>query len=155
MMVFKKIFTTFVIISFLNSVAFAQNVNNNTLPTNPIVTSGSANISQTSNKLTVNQNTDKLITNWSSFNIGKDATVQFIQPNSTSSALNRVTSSDPSYIFGTLQANGKIILVNPNGVLFANGAKVDVGSIIASTLKMADKDYLSDQLIFEKDNFIG
>ena len=66
------------------------------------------------NKLTVNQNTDKLITNWSSFNIGKDATVQFVQPSSTSSALNRVTSSDPSYIFGTLQANGKIILINPN-----------------------------------------
>ena len=153
--ILKKIFTSFVILSFINSIAFAQSVSNNTLPTNPNVISGSANISQTANKLTVNQNTDKLITNWSSFNIGKDATVQFVQPSSTSSALNRVTSSDPSYIFGTLQANGKIILINPNGVLFANGAKVDVGSIIASTLKMADKDYLSDQLIFEKDNLAG
>ena len=153
--ILKKIFTSFVILSFINSIAFAQSVSNNTLPTNPNVISGSANISQTANKLTVNQNTDKLITNWSSFNIGKDATVQFIQPSSTASALNRVTSSDPSYIFGTLQANGKIILINPNGVLFANGAKVDVGSIIASTLKMADKDYLSDQLIFEKDNLAG
>ena len=153
--ILKKIFTSFVILSFANSVAFAQSISNNALPTNPNVTSGSANISQTANKLTVNQNTDKLIANWSSFNIGKDATVQFVQPSSTSSALNRVTSSDPSYIFGTLQANGKIILINPNGVLFANGAKVDVGSIIASTLKMADKDYLSDQLIFEKDNLAG
>jgi filamentous hemagglutinin family protein len=153
--ILKKIFTSFVILSFINSIAFAQSVSNNTLPTNPNVISGSANISQTANKLTVNQNTDKLITNWSSFNIGKDATVQFVQPSSTASALNRVTSSDPSYIFGTLQANGKIILINPNGVLFANGAKVDVGSIIASTLKMADKDYLSDQLIFEKDNLAG
>jgi len=146
--ILKKIFTSFVIISFLNSAAFAQSIGNNALPTNPNVTSGSANISQNANKLTINQNTDKLITNWSSFNIGKDATVQFVQPSSTSSALNRVTSSDPSYIFGTLQANGKIILVNPNGVLFANGAKVDVGSIIASTLNMVDKDYLSDQLRF-------
>lgn len=153
--ILKKIFTSFVILSFVNSVAFAQSISNNALPTNPKVTSGSANISQTANKLTVNQNTDKLITNWSSFNIGKDATVQFIQPSSTSSALNRVTSSDPSYIFGTLQANGKIILINPNGVLFANGAKVDVGSIIASTLNMVDKDYSSDQLIFEKGNLAG
>ena len=153
--ILKKIFTSFVILSFLNSITFAQSISNNALPTNPTISSGSANISQTTNKLTVNQNTDKLITNWSSFNIGKDATVQFVQPSSTSSALNRVTSSDPSYIFGTLQANGKIILVNPNGVLFANGAKVDVGSIIASTLKTADKDFLSDQLIFEKDNLAG
>lgn len=153
--ILKKIFTSFVILSFVNSVAFAQSISNNALPTNPNVTSGSANISQTANKLTVNQNTDKLITNWSSFNIGKDATVQFIQPSSTASALNRVTSSDPSYIFGTLQANGKIILINPNGVLFANGAKVDVGSIIASTLNMVDKDYSSDQLIFEKGNLAG
>jgi len=151
---FKKI-TIFFSIYLIAFAPVLAEINNNTLPTNPNITSGSATINQTSNSLTINQTTDKLITNWSSFNIGKDASVEFIQPSSSSTALNRVNASDPSYIYGSLKANGKIILINPSGVLFQGGSKVDVGAIIASSLNLKDGDFLNDQYIFEKDGLAG
>jgi len=134
----------------VNSVnAYAIDVN--ALPTNPVVTQGSATINQDATSLTINQQTDKLITNWSTFNIGGNARVQFVQPSVTSTALNRVNASDPSYIEGTLSANGKVILINPNGVLFSNGARVDTAGIVATTLKMTDQNFLTDNFVFEKD----
>ena len=147
----KKYFLGGLFWVFLIQSAFAQSISNNALPTNPNIASGSATITQNSNQLTINQATDKLITNWSTFNIGKDATVQFNQPSSTSSALNRVNSSDPSYIFGNLKANGQVILINQSGVIFGNGSRVDAGGIVASTLNIKDTDFLNNKYIFERD----
>ena len=147
----KKFFQVGIFCLFCISYAQAQTINNNTLPTNPVIESGKAAITQSTNQLTINQSTDKLITNWSSFNIGKDATVQFNQPSSTSSALNRVNSNDPSYIFGSLKANGQVILINPSGVIFGQGARFDAGSFIASTLNLKSSDFLNNNYIFEKD----
>ena len=76
----KKLFLGGFLWIFLIHSTFAQAINNNALPTNPNITSGSATITQNSNQLTINQATDKLITNWSKFYIVKDATVQFNQP---------------------------------------------------------------------------
>src|SRR6056300_1727219 len=148
--------TIWLSIYMIVSASVAQAVVSTTaLPTDPNITSGSATINQTTNSLTINQTTDKLITNWSSFNIGQDASVEFIQPSSSSTALNRVNSNDPSYIYGSLKANGKLILINPSGVLFQGGSKVDVGAIIASSLNLQDGDFLNDQYIFEKDGLAG
>ena len=142
-------------LGLLSASAYAQTVANNALPTNPTVTSGAATFNQTANQLTINQATDKLITNWSSFNIGKDAAVQFVQPSAASSALNRINSSDPSYIYGTLSANGKVLFINPNGVLFAPGARVDAAAIITSTLNLLDSNYLNGNFVFEKGSVTG
>mgnify|MGYP003334119884 FL=1 len=150
----KKVFQVGIFCLFCISYAQAQTINNNALPTNPVIESGKAAITQSTNQLTINQSTDKLITNWSSFNIGKDATVQFNQPSSTSSALNRVNSNDPSYIFGSLRANGQVILINPSGVIFGQGARFDAGSFIASTLNLKNSDFLNNKYIFEK-NTLG
>jgi filamentous hemagglutinin family protein len=68
--------------------------------------------------MTINQSTDQVIINWNTFNIGKDAHVQFIQPSADSSALNRVLSVGASNIFGQLTSNGNVFLINPNGILF-------------------------------------
>ena len=144
---------TLVIISFVstNSSLFAEQ-DANTLPTNGVVTSGSATISQTSNTMNVNQSSDKAVINWSTFNIGKSATVNFNQPNSSSSTLNRVNSASASMIEGALNANGKVIFINPNGIVFGKGADVNVGSIAATTMNIADKDFLSDN---NKKTFYG
>ncbi|MFM2102913.1 MAG: hypothetical protein RIR05_1899, partial [Bacteroidota bacterium] len=153
--VFKNTSAYFCIFYLTFQPVLAQTVSNNALPTNPNVTSGSATFNQTTNQLTINQATDKLITNWSSFNIGRDATVTFNQPSSLSSALNRVNSSDPSYIFGKLNANGQVILLNQSGVIFGNGAKFDAGTFIATTLNIKDTDFLNGKMIFEKDGYAG
>ncbi len=89
------------------------------------------------------QSSPQAILNWNAFNIGLGERVQFLQPSTQAAILNRVTGLDPSIIQGSLQANGRVFLLNPNGILFGPNAVVDVGSFMASTLKMSDDDFLS------------
>ena len=117
-------------------------------PTGGMVTSGAANIATNGSTMTVNQSTNKAIINWQSFSIGNGETVNFVQPGASSVALNRVIGNNPSAIYGTLNANGKVFLVNPNGVLFAKGAQVNTGGLVASTLDIADSNFLNGNYAF-------
>lgn len=111
----------------------------NALPSGESVASGSATFDRSvSNKLTVNQTTSKLITNWSSFDIGAGSTVQFVQPSTSSVALNRIGSASATEVFGQLKANGQLILVNPKGITFGASGQVDVGALTASTYTLTD-----------------
>ncbi len=115
--------------------------NAHALPTGGVVTSGSASIAGTATNLTINQATPAASLNWTSFNIDRGQSVVFVQPSGSSVALNRVLGADPSAIFGTLSANGRVFLVNPNGILFGSGASVNVGGLVASTLPISDADF--------------
>ena len=121
------------------------------LPTGGNIVGGSGSISQDGNSLNVQQNSDKLITNWDSFDIGAGHTVNFYQPGSNSVALNRVIGEDASAIYGNLNANGKVFLINPNGVLFGQGAAVNVGALVASTLSLSDEDFNNGDYQFQGD----
>ncbi|MBN8827984.1 MAG: filamentous hemagglutinin N-terminal domain-containing protein [Sphingobacteriia bacterium] len=112
----------------------------NALPTGADIVQGNATLNYSDNRLDINQNTPSLTTNWNSFNIGESATVTFHQPSTDAIAINKVIGSDMSKIFGNLEANGKVYLINPNGVIFGENASVNVGSIVASTLDMLEKD---------------
>lgn len=118
------------------------------LPAGETVINGTVSFATTPTTMTVTQSTDKAIINYDSFSIGAPETVTFVQPAATSIALNRVTGVDPSQISGTLSANGRIFLVNPNGVLFGLGAGVDTNGLIASTLDIANADFLADNFSF-------
>jgi len=100
----------------LSPAVFAQNTN--ALPTGGSIVGGTGSIGQNGNTLTVTQTSAKLATNWQSFSIGAGNTVNFVQPNSSSVALNRVLGNDVSIIQGAINANGQVFLINPNGVLF-------------------------------------
>ena len=141
----------------LSTAALAQTTPpaNNALPTGGNITHGSGSISQNANVMTVQQNTAKLIANWNSFNIGKDATVNFVQPNAASQALNRISDLNASQIMGKLNANGQVFLLNPNGVVFGKDSQVNVGGLVASTLKLNDTDFLNNQLKFTQGNGAG
>lgn len=117
-------------------------------PTDGNVVSGSATITQTGNTVTVNQGSNTAIINWNSFSIANGETTRFNQPNSNSVALNRVIGNDASNIFGNLIANGKIILINPNGIMFGAASWVDVAGLIASTADIADADFLAGHYKF-------
>ena len=97
------------------------------LPDGGNVVAGSAVISQPGvNNLRVQQTSDKAVIDWRGFNIGASEGVNFSQPDASAVALNRVTGGDLSTINGSLTANGKIFLINPQGVVFGRGAQVNV-----------------------------
>lgn len=91
-------------------------------------------------RLVVNQQDQRVILNWSSFDIGAGYGVKFNQPTG-GSALNRIGSSSPSVILGSLEANAEVILYNANGMLFGKGATVNTGNFIATTLNIADDQF--------------
>ena len=119
-------------------------------PTSGVVTAGSATINANgAGNLVINQTSQNASINWQTFNIGAAESVKFAQPNSSSVALNRVLGSDPSRILGSLSANGKVFLVNPNGILFGKNATVNVGGLVASALDIGDTDFMAGRYRFD------
>lgn len=100
----------------------------------------------TGRSLTIDQRTQRAIIDWKSFNIANGSEVRFNQPGVTSSALNRIYSLDPSVIQGKLSANGQVLLINQNGILFDRGAQVNVQSLVASTLNLSNERFNSGAL---------
>ena len=110
---------------------------------------GNATISNPgANGTIVTETSNSAAINWQTFNIGSGQYVRFVQPSSSSVVLNRVVGGSPSEIFGSLQANGRVFLINPYGVLFGPGASVDVGGLVASTLNISNEDFLSGRYVF-------
>lgn len=103
------------------------------LPVDGKVTAGDAGIDTSGQTMNIDQKTGKVAIDWKSFDIDKGETVNFKQPGADSIALNRVIGNDASRIYGNLNANGQVFLINQNGILFGQGAQVDVGGLIAST----------------------
>ncbi|SAK73808.1 filamentous hemagglutinin outer membrane protein [Caballeronia hypogeia] len=119
------------------------------LPVGGQVVNGNVSISTPNpNTMAITQGSQKGIVNWNSFSIGGSETVNISQPSPQAVLLNRVTGNNASVIAGQLNANGQVFLVNPAGVLFARGASVNVGSIVASTLGISDRDFLAGKYHF-------
>ena len=92
--------------------------------------------------LLVNQQTDRAVINWANFSVAQGELTRFIQPSSTSAALNRVVTLSPSLIEGALKANGQVWLSNPNGVMVGKGGIVNVGSFLATTHDIQTDDFM-------------
>jgi fibronectin-binding autotransporter adhesin len=130
-------------------------ISNTQLPTGGQVSAGQANISQSGNTLNVNQSSQRAVVDWNSFNVGKDAQVNFQQPNAQSSTLNRVSDMQPSQIFGRIVAPGQVVLVNPQGVYFGKTSSVDVGGLVATTHTAVADEYMKGQLKFNRNGATG
>ena len=121
------------------------------LPINGQTAAGKATISKPSTaEMHIVQGSSRAIINWDSFSIGKGESVNITQPTSQSTLLNRVLGNNPSEIFGSLSANGQLFLINPAGVIFAPGASINAGGLVASTLGIKDSDFLSEKYTFIK-----
>lgn len=117
-------------------------------PVDPVVRAGTATFAINGNVYTVT-NAPNTIIDWRSFNVANGELLRFLQQNPQSVVLNRVTGNDPSQLFGLLQSNGRVVLVNPNGILFGPNAQVDVAGLIASTLNLSDADFLAGRMTFQ------
>src|SRR5262245_38921027 len=119
-------------------------------PVAPSVAGGQAQVSGLgTSHVTITQASQRAIINWQSFNIAPNEVTQFIQPNSQAVALNRIFDQNPSQIFGQLQANGTVMLLNRNGVLFGPNAQVNVGGLVASSLNLSNVNFMAGYYLFE------
>jgi len=125
------------------------------LPTGGKITSGRGNITKILNLMTVTQSSEKMIAKWDTFDIGSYAGVTFLQRNENSVALNRIYDGDPSQILGTLLSNGKIFLINPNGIVFGKGSQLYTGGLVASSLNISDEDFLNSKYVFTNNGSAG
>ncbi|NQW81198.1 MAG: filamentous hemagglutinin N-terminal domain-containing protein, partial [Polaromonas sp.] len=117
-------------------------------PQGGAVVSGDGSIAKSGNTTTINQNSQNLSLTWQSFNVGKQEVVNFVQPSATAVAINRIYDTNGSQILGQINANGQVYLINPNGILFGQGAQVNVGALVASTLDLTDDSLSSTTRVF-------
>lgn len=113
-------------------------------PTGEQVAGGSATFDRSGNNLNITTS-DRAIINWADFSIQVGETTKFFQPNSMSATLNRVTSSNPSSLLGSLQANGQLYLINPNGILVGPGANINTANFVGSTLDIQNSEFMLGQ----------
>ncbi|NOX76524.1 MAG: filamentous hemagglutinin N-terminal domain-containing protein [Gammaproteobacteria bacterium] len=113
-------------------------------PQGGVISAGSGSIaSPTAQNTIVQQDSATLSINWDSFNLAADESVQFIQPDAQSAALNFINDQQPSTIFGQINANGQVFLMNPNGMVFGESARIDVGALIAGAFQFDQASDLS------------
>ncbi|MDE2234554.1 MAG: filamentous hemagglutinin N-terminal domain-containing protein, partial [Gammaproteobacteria bacterium] len=96
----------------------------------------------------INQQSNRMVIDWSSFNLAANETVQFIQPSVSAAALNRILDQNPSLILGNIIANGQVFLLNPNGIVFGKTATVNVGGLFATGLNISNNDFMNGNLKF-------
>ena len=113
------------------------------------VTSGSATIMQSGTVTNINQSTNRATINWLGFSIAPNETVNFNQPSALAMTLNRVIGNEKSIIAGALNANGRVYIINANGIVFTHGASVNVGGLVASTLNITDDDFNKGNFVFQ------
>ena len=125
------------------------------LPTGGQVAQGSASISQSGTQMDINQASQRAIINWQSFDVGANAKVHIVQPNAAAALLNRVVTNKPSEIFGQIEANGQVVLVNANGIVFGQDGSASASSFTASTLDISDADFMAGNNRFNSNGSQG
>ncbi|HZR20780.1 MAG TPA: filamentous hemagglutinin N-terminal domain-containing protein, partial [Verrucomicrobiae bacterium] len=132
--------TVLLSVVLLSVPAFRSHAN----PLGGAVQAGSATITHKGNAFTtVNQSSDKVIIDWNSFSIGAGEVTRFVQPSANAAALNRVLGGNPTEIYGLLQANGQVMVINPAGILVGRGGTINTHSFAGSTLDVNNANFLS------------
>lgn len=119
-------------------------------PAGGVVVDGSATISVAGQTTTIAQSTDKAIIEWQTFNVAGNEKVDFVQPSRVSITLNRVLGSGPSMIDGMIDANGRVFIINGDGVVFGAGAKIDASGLLAASTDIANANFMSGNFVFDQ-----
>ncbi|MBV9757472.1 MAG: filamentous hemagglutinin N-terminal domain-containing protein, partial [Alphaproteobacteria bacterium] len=122
----------------------------NAQPQGGSVVAGQASIAQTPTTTTITQSSQRAAINWTSFNVGRNETVDFQQPSASAWTLNRVTGPDPSQIAGRIDANGNIVLTNGAGVVFYRGSEVNAGSVVVSAPGITNRNFMARRMVFDQ-----
>ena len=123
-------------------------------PQGGIVVGGTATISQNGNHTTIQQSTNRAAIDWQNFSIAAGERVSFIVPGG-GATLNRVVGSEVSRIDGTLESNGTLYLVNPNGMVFSANSTVTAQNLIASTASITPADFMAGRTNFSMPSLVA
>ena len=121
-------------------------------PTGGQVVAGSATISQNGNATVIDQTSQVAKIDWTSFSTTVNESVTFNQNNSSSLAINEVVGGVPSFLMGSLNANGRVFIINQAGIIFGKSSRVNVGSLLATTSALTSLDENTGQMTFANDN---
>jgi filamentous hemagglutinin family protein len=113
------------------------------------VVAGQASIAQTPARTQVTQGSDRAVVEWRRLDVGPGHQLDIRQPGAASWSLQRVTGGDPSAIAGRVTSNGGVALVNPAGIVFHQGAQVDVAALIATTSDTANAAFMAGRMAFD------
>ena len=105
------------------------------------VTNGNATVTQNAGDTTINQTSASATIDWHSFNTTQHQTVVFNQPNTQSLTVNNILDANPTTIHGSITANGRIILLNPNGFYFGANSSVSAHTFIAAATTNSNTTY--------------
>ena len=103
---------------------------------------GTATIGPAGQTLTINQASHSAIINWQQFSIAGGETTKFFLPGASSATLNRVLGGNPSAIYGALQSNGILYLINPSGIFVGPGGRIDTAGFLGSTLDVSNDEFM-------------
>ncbi|MCX8501559.1 MAG: filamentous hemagglutinin N-terminal domain-containing protein [Alphaproteobacteria bacterium] len=95
--------------------------------------SGYAKVTSDNKTTTITQSSSRAVLKWQSFDLAAEETVNFVVPDSNASTLNLVGGTTASTIAGTINSNGTVYFVNPNGMVFNATSRVNTIGFIAST----------------------
>ncbi|WP_115044977.1 filamentous hemagglutinin N-terminal domain-containing protein [Xanthomonas campestris] len=114
------------------------------LPTGGSIVGGTGSINAASGgSQSITQTSNRMALTWSAFDIGSSATVTFNQPSSNAAVLNLIQGGNPTQIFGNINANGQVFLINTNGMIFGSTAQINVGGLVASTLGTTASSFMT------------
>ena len=98
-------------------------------------------------RVVVTQRSARALIDWQDFSIGTGETTRFVQPDASALAANRVVGGEPSEILGALEANGRVVLINRNGVVFGRGSRVDSAGLLATVHDLDGSSFLTERTL--------
>ncbi|MCV6610329.1 MAG: filamentous hemagglutinin N-terminal domain-containing protein [Amphritea sp.] len=116
-------------------------------PQGGVVSHGDGSISTNNKVTTVQQNSSALVVDWQSFNVAQDELVKFEHRSAKATTLNRIHDQNASQILGRVEGRGKVLLINPNGIVFGESSSVNLGSLVASTKQISDDDFMAGNIV--------
>ena len=78
--------------------------------------------------------------NWGDFNIQNGQTGNFHFNNGNGVILNRVTGGNATSIYGLLQSNGNVYVINPNGLTIGSTGVVNARGFVGTTFNLDDNN---------------
>lgn len=116
-----------------------------------VVSSSGATFTQWGDHSIIDTDNGALI-NWNNFDTTSTQSVMFNQYidgslNSNSAVLNRISGAATQFD-GALTANGNVFIINPAGLIFGATSSVNVNQLVASSLDIADGDFIAGNYEF-------